>query len=61
MSEVSFKSGDVVTLRSGGPKMTVRWVEEELGTLAACCTWFDAKGETKEKTFLPAQLKLSDN
>ena len=34
------KAGDVVKLKSGGPKMTVSWVADELGTLTAGCTWF---------------------
>lgn len=61
MSEVQFKSGDVVILRSGGPKMTIRWVEEEYGTLTASCSWFDTKGEIREKTFSTDQLKPSDD
>jgi uncharacterized protein YodC (DUF2158 family) len=32
------KAGDVVQLNSGGPKMTVSWIDE-LGN--AWCVWFD--------------------
>jgi uncharacterized protein YodC (DUF2158 family) len=37
-----FKIGDVVQLKSGGPKMTVTWVTSatEKSTLLACA-WFD--------------------
>lgn len=44
-------AGSVVQLKSGGPKMTVRWVEEG----EAYCEWFsnhDAKGSK----FTVAQL-----
>lgn len=39
MSE-QIKKGDVVELKSGGPKMTVEWVEEEDGEMTAYCVWF---------------------
>jgi uncharacterized protein YodC (DUF2158 family) len=32
-----FKSGDVVQLNSGGPKMTISWIEHA----EAYCVWFD--------------------
>lgn len=41
------KAGDIVVLKSGGPKMTVAWVEEG----DALCEWFDAKNESKTKRF----------
>jgi len=31
-----FKVGDVVTLNSGGPKMTISSIDGDL----VCCTWF---------------------
>lgn len=34
------KAGDVVQLKSGGPKMTASWVSDEYGTLTAGCDWF---------------------
>lgn len=34
------KAGDVVQLKSGGPKMTVTGVGDRYGTLTASCTWF---------------------
>lgn len=45
-------SGDVVQLKSGGPKMTVKWVQEG----EAYCEWFDNK-ETKGHAFDPRQLE----
>jgi uncharacterized protein YodC (DUF2158 family) len=38
----NFKAGDVVQLRSGGPKMTVSAVEDYYGTMHAMCDWFVA-------------------
>ncbi len=35
----SFKEGDVVELKSGGPKMTVDAVRDQTGQLQAMCTW----------------------
>ena len=41
------KAGDIVTLKSGGPKMTVAWVDDG----QANCEWFDTKPETQSKIF----------
>lgn len=40
------KAGDVVYLKSGSPKMTVRWVEKG----RAAVTWFD-KNDSKSDAF----------
>jgi uncharacterized protein YodC (DUF2158 family) len=37
-----FKVGDVVKLKSGGPKMTVTQIGEDMsGTMTIWCVWFD--------------------
>jgi uncharacterized protein YodC (DUF2158 family) len=46
------KKGDVVTLKSGGPKMTVAWVEQD----EALCEWFDSKSDSQQKRFALAVL-----
>lgn len=51
-----FKSGDVVVLRSGGPRMTVRSRTEE-GELF--CNWFDGR-ELRGSTFAEVTLERGD-
>jgi uncharacterized protein YodC (DUF2158 family) len=42
MSDPQFKVGDVVRLKSGGPKMTVTGYGPGLsGVVLVACTWFD--------------------
>ncbi len=36
-----FKSGDVVQLKSGGPKMTIAKLHEWQGQMEANCDWFE--------------------
>jgi uncharacterized protein YodC (DUF2158 family) len=44
MSEANkFKVGDVVELKSGGPKMTVADVNPRIGSNAIRCQWFGGK------------------
>ena len=37
----SFMEGDVVQLKSGGPKMTVDALRDQTGQLQAMCSWFN--------------------
>lgn len=57
----AFKAGDVVRLKSGGPRMTV--VNYDLYGMAATeksylCRWFDDKNKKSEDTFTEAELAL---
>ncbi len=56
--EHDFKAGDVVQLKSGGPKMTIKGIGK-YGFAAteetALCVWFD-KTTRKEETFELATL-----
>ena len=55
---MNFKPGDVVTLKSGGPKMTI----ERIDTFSfsnkplIACTWFNGNVE-KHRNFSPEVLK----
>ena len=48
--EQKFKSGDVVTLNSGGPKMTVVKYEPENSEYVTC-QWFDKNQNLEERSF----------
>ncbi|HXZ08034.1 MAG TPA: YodC family protein [Paraburkholderia sp.] len=56
----SFSVGDVVTLMSGGPRMTVTHV----GPVALVegnwlvCQWFDDQGELRQELFAPDRVRL---
>lgn len=51
MSDISV--GDVVTLKSGGPAMTVSEIgrNERTGRTNVACKWFDKNEQVKEDVF----------
>ena len=51
MGEIT--SGDMVQLKSGGPVMTVEWVDRDGG---AQCVWFDTGGKHQSQYFVLATL-----
>jgi uncharacterized protein YodC (DUF2158 family) len=51
------KAGDVVQLKSGGPTMTVNFVENSSGTEEAACSWF-INNKKESSRFPVATLKL---
>jgi uncharacterized protein YodC (DUF2158 family) len=58
-----FKPGDVVELKSGGPKMTVAKIGPvAMGSskLEVWCEWFDGSKKTKDH-FMPASLQISSD
>jgi len=56
--EDQIKAGSVVQLKSGGPKMTVAFVENDNGEQVAACTWF--ANDKKERSRFPVvTLKLA--
>jgi uncharacterized protein YodC (DUF2158 family) len=65
MSE--FSNGEVVQLKSGGPKMTITYIDdtpnpEDVFTsgipfrVEIYCKWFDAKDAVQTATFYPESL-----
>lgn len=52
-----FEKGDVVRLKSGGPKMTVHGEKHRSSQLI--CVWFDGS-ERKYASFAPESLKKMD-
>lgn len=57
MANETFKAGDVVKLRSGGPEMTVDYVEDNG---YAYCTWYDFNTHAlnSERAFRLTSLKI---
>ena len=53
MTMTNFKTGDVVRLKSGSPKMTVHTSD----TGAVSCQWFDRNGKTQKDSFPPDMLE----
>lgn len=52
-----FKPGDVVMLKSGGPKMTVNAVGDSFGgSLKVWCDWFEGSNKLSD-AFEPTSLK----
>ena len=59
---MDLKPGDVVQLKSGGPKMTISKIGKFAGApvrITAVCEWFD--GAKKEKAlFEPTSIKIAE-
>lgn len=55
-----FKIGDIVTLLSGGPKMTVTDVGVEQGLAFVRCRWFDLSLNVQMSAFTPDTLRHTD-
>jgi uncharacterized protein YodC (DUF2158 family) len=52
-------AGETVRLKSGGPLMTIAWIDEE--SSAARCEWFDSKKEFRSSDFLLTSLIQDDD
>jgi uncharacterized protein YodC (DUF2158 family) len=55
MSE-TFKDGDVVVLKSGGPKMSIAAFPNNVKGNLIRCTWFDQQEALKSDLFAPDTL-----
>jgi uncharacterized protein YodC (DUF2158 family) len=53
----TLKAGDVVQLKSGGPKMTVAAASDNYGTPKVSCVWFDDSKKKLSDSFPPATLE----
>ena len=51
-----FKAGDVVRLKSGGPKMTVEVPNTQFGFVA--CTWFSDRNKHESANFSAEALEV---
>lgn len=54
------KIGDVVTLKSGGPSMTIEDIGEYRYVTKALCTWFDGNKKISD-TFKLEALELDED
>jgi uncharacterized protein YodC (DUF2158 family) len=56
MADEQFKPGDVVSLRSGGPRMTISTADGK----SAFCEWFTDDQHPQGKSFTLTSLKLDE-
>ena len=56
MPDEQIKPGDIVSLRSGGPRMTVATIDGN----RALCEWFSDDQQPRSSTFALTSLKLDD-
>ena len=59
---MNFNAGDVVKIKSGGPKMTIEKIGPRSSSNAenvAHCVWFDKDDQMKYGEFLLASLMLA--
>jgi uncharacterized protein YodC (DUF2158 family) len=56
-----FKKGDLVRLKSGGPRMTVAGLGEGAidGQRLVSCTWFDQRNNPHSQAFDPDVLEIT--
>jgi uncharacterized protein YodC (DUF2158 family) len=51
-----FQAGDLVTLKSGGPPMTVEWFDDMSDMYV--CSWFTISHERQQQRFAGQALKI---
>jgi uncharacterized protein YodC (DUF2158 family) len=56
VADEQIKPGDIVSLRSGGPRMTVATVDAQ----SAFCEWFTDDQQPQSRSFALASLKLDE-
>jgi uncharacterized protein YodC (DUF2158 family) len=55
-----YQSGDLVKLRSGGPRMTIESVTTEQGVPLVHCVWFDKLQVKRMKTGTATLVKFDE-
>jgi len=58
---IGFREGDIVQLKSGGPKMTVDVLQDRAGRLQAMCTWFNGAIRMSDLFELHSLRSLEDD
>jgi uncharacterized protein YodC (DUF2158 family) len=56
MADEQIKPGDVVSLRSGGPRMTIATVDGS----SAYCEWFSDDQQPQSRSFALTSLKIEE-
>jgi uncharacterized protein YodC (DUF2158 family) len=60
MADETFKPGNTVRLKSGGPLMTVAFFEPQTHPPSVHVVWFDHENKKHEANFVPDTL-INDN
>jgi len=55
---MNFQKGDIVTLKSGGPTMTIENVQEFVTGTVVICTWFDKDNKYCSQQFSPEVIEF---
>jgi len=53
-----FEPGQIVRLKSGGPKMTIKGSDKDAGSGTWACQWFDRNGKIQSDTFPEDMLDI---
>jgi uncharacterized protein YodC (DUF2158 family) len=56
MTDKQIKPGDIVSLRSGGPRMTIATVDGQ----SALCEWFTDDQQLQSRSFVLTSLRLDE-
>jgi uncharacterized protein YodC (DUF2158 family) len=60
MKTIEINVGDVVQLKSGGPRMVVDKIDHNFYDHPICCTWFSKNDELRHSQFSPESLNISN-
>lgn len=58
MKTIEINVGDVVQLKSGGPRMVVSKIDNNNYNCPICCTWFDKNDDIKHFQFSQETLNV---